>query len=164
MNSPRPLSDLAALTTWWNSLSGNGFLVLPPSTRRRVTQADGHEEAAPPARSQGRRHRGPTPASFAYWHWDAHRHAFDRSGTLTGELLLHWGGHHAIVAAGLGTGPAGFAVVDGGPRSAFRLDRITHRDDDGLPDPSDPDGVRQFLDTLGEPLDRGASRSPSPTV
>ncbi|MFF5607290.1 hypothetical protein ACFY65_13105 [Streptomyces cellulosae] len=118
----------------------------------------------PPARSQGRRHRGPTPASFAYWHWDAHRHSFDRSGTLTGELLLHWGGHHATVAAGLDTGPAGFAVVDGGPRSAFRLDRITHRDDDGLPDPSDPDGVRQFLDTLGEPLDRGASRSPSPTV
>ncbi|MET8595593.1 hypothetical protein [Streptomyces althioticus] len=162
MNSPRPSSDLAAVSTWWNGLAGNGFFVLPPPTRRRFTQADGHEEAALLLAARGGR-GGTTndttrPASFAYWHWDAHRNAFDRSGTLTGELLLHWGGDHATVAAGLGEGPPGFGIVDGGPRSAFRLDRITHRDDDGLPDPSDPDGVRQFLSMLGEPVDRAAPR------
>ncbi|MFJ3814210.1 hypothetical protein [Streptomyces sp. NPDC090056] len=148
----RRRSDLAALTAWWRGLGGDGFLVLPPPTRSRFTQSDGHEDAAALASVRGL----PTPVSFAYWHWQSHRRAFDRSGALTGELLLHWGGDHGTVAAGLGEGPAGFRIVDNGPGGAFGLDRITRRDDTGLPDPADPDGVRQFLDALDEPVDRSA--------
>ncbi|MGW4231426.1 hypothetical protein ACWEF9_19380 [Streptomyces sp. NPDC004980] len=143
-------SDLSVVTRWWQGLGRDGFLVLPPPNRSRYTQSDGHEDAAELIAA-----RGLTGAvSFAYWHRQSHQRSFDRSGALTGELLLHWGGDHAAVAAGLGEGPAGFRIVDGGPQGAFRLDRITHRDDAGLPDPADPDGVRQFLDALDEPVDR----------
>lgn len=160
MNSPdtappghrtaRRRSDLTTITAWWRGLDGDGFLVLPPPKRDRYTQSDGHEDAAALLAAQGLT----DPASFAYWHWQSHERAFDRSGTLTRELLLHWGGDHAAVAAGLGEGPTGFRIVDGGPQGAFRLDRVTHQDDAGLPDPVDPDGVRQFLDALDEPVDR----------
>ncbi|MFI0983693.1 hypothetical protein [Streptomyces exfoliatus] len=146
-------SDLALITAWWQGLGGDGFLVLPPPNRGRYTQSDGHEDAA-----EVHAERGLTgPVSFAYWHWQSHGRAFDRAGALTGELLLHWGGDHTTVAAGLGEGPAGFRVADGGPQGAFRLDRITDRDEAGLPDPADPDGVRQFLDALDEPVDRSVS-------
>ncbi|MFF6869807.1 hypothetical protein [Streptomyces sp. NPDC012450] len=148
----RGRSDLAVLTAWWRGLGGDGFLALPPPTRSRYTQSDGHEDAAELAASRGLA----TPLSFAYWHWQSHRRAFDRSGALTGELLLHWGGDHGTVAAGLGEGPAGFRIVDNGAESAFGLDRVTARDETGLPDPADPDGVRQFLGALDEPVDRGA--------
>ncbi|MGW8889006.1 hypothetical protein [Streptomyces sp. NPDC055749] len=160
MNSPdttpaghrveRRRPDLPVLTAWWRGLGDDGFLVLPPPGRGRYTQSDGHEDAAELLAQRGL----PGPVSFAYWHWQSHERAFDRSGTLTGELLLHWGGDHAVVAAGLGEAPAGFRIVDGGPQGAFGLDRITHRDDKGLPDPTDRDGVRQFLDALDEPVDR----------
>ncbi|WP_328664093.1 hypothetical protein [Streptomyces sp. NBC_00328] len=146
----RRRSDLGTIKAWWRELEGDGFFVLPPPNRARYTQSDGHGDAAELLEARG----FSGPASFAYWHWQSHRHAFDRSGSLTGELLLHWGGDHAAVAAGLGEGPTGFRVVDGGPKSAFRLDRITPRDEAGLPDPGDPDGVRQFLAVLDEPVDR----------
>ncbi|MET8099215.1 hypothetical protein ABZV29_22500 [Streptomyces sp. NPDC005236] len=145
-------SDFTTITTWWRGLGGDGFLVLPPPKRDRYTQSDGHEDAAELLAV-----RGLGPASFAYWHWQSHERAFDRSGALTGELLLHWGGHHVAVAVGLGEGPAGFRIVDGGSQGAFRLDRITHRDEAGLPDPVDPDGVRQFLHALDEPVDRSST-------
>ncbi len=148
----RGRSDLAEISAWWRGLGGDGFVVLPPPGRGRYTQSDGHEDAAELVAARGLG----GPVSFAYWHWQSHGRAFDRSGVLTGELLLHWGGDHAVVAAGLGAGPAGFRVVDGGPQGAFRLDRITRRGDDGLPDPADPDGVRQFLAALDEPVRRGA--------
>ncbi|MEU8654200.1 hypothetical protein [Streptomyces sp. NPDC048737] len=148
--SARRRSDLTTITAWWRGLGGDGFLVLPPPKRDRYTQSDGHEDAAALLGARG----FTGPASFAYWHWQSHERAFDRSGTLTDELMLHWGGDHAAVAAGLGEGPTGFRVVDGGPRGAFRLDRVTHRDGAGLPDPADPDGVRQFLDALDKPVDR----------
>ncbi|MFF8806044.1 hypothetical protein [Streptomyces omiyaensis] len=147
----RKASDLSLVKAWWRGLGGDGFLVLPPPGRSRYTQSDGHEDAAELAGRQGLT----GPVSFAYWHWQSHGRAFDRSGALTGELLLHWGGEHAVVRAGLGGGPDGFRVVDAGPGGAFRLDRITRRDGAGLPDPADRDGVRQFLDALAEPLDRG---------
>ncbi|OIJ69783.1 hypothetical protein [Streptomyces mangrovisoli] len=152
-HTARPRSDLSAITTWWRGLGGDGFLVLPPPRRSRWTQSDGHGDAA----ELVARHKLDDSVSFAYWHWQSHRSAFDRSGALTGELLLHWGGDHATVAAGLGEGPAGFRVADGGPGHAFRLDRVTARDEAGLPDPEDPDGVRQFLAALAEPVDRGAA-------
>ncbi|QNS07922.1 hypothetical protein [Streptomyces xanthii] len=149
------MSDLAAIKTWWKHLGDDGFLVLPPPGRGRYTQSDGHEDAA-----ELRAHQGlPAPVSFAYWHWQSHERAFDRSGALTGELVLHWGGDHTVVTAGLGEGPPGYRLENGGPQGAFVLDRITHRDAAGLPDPADPDGVRQFLAELDEPLDR--SRHPS---
>ncbi|MFZ4299123.1 hypothetical protein ACOZE3_14560 [Streptomyces cinereoruber] len=148
----RGRSDLAVVTAWWRGLGGDGFLVLPPPARGRYTQSDGHEDAAELAAARGLS----APVSFAYWHWQSHRRAFDRSGALTGELLLHWGGDHAAVAAGLGEGPAGFRITDNGPGGAFGLDRVTGRDGAGLPDPADPDGVRQFLDALDEPVDRSA--------
>ncbi|MDX2297330.1 MULTISPECIES: hypothetical protein [Streptomyces] len=147
----RRRSDLAVISAWWRGLGGDGFVVLPPPGRGRYTQSDGHTDAA---ELIGARGLG-GPVSFAYWHWQSHGRAFDRAGALTGGLLLHWGGDHAVVAAGLGAGPAGFRVVDGGPQGAFQLDRITRRDDDGLPDPADPDGVRQFLAALDEPVRRG---------
>ncbi|MEH1017430.1 hypothetical protein V6U90_30610 [Micromonospora sp. CPCC 206060] len=145
----RKRSDLDSIKAWWRTLGGDGFVVLPPQTRNRYTQTDGHEDAAElfAARGLG------AGTSFAYWHWQSHQ-AFDRSGALTGELMLHWGGDHAIVAAGLGTGPAGYQVADGGQQGAFRLDRVTHRDGEGMPDPEDPAGVRQFLDRLDTPVDR----------
>ncbi|MFK3732395.1 hypothetical protein ACI2LJ_19245 [Streptomyces sp. NPDC088090] len=146
-------SDLAVVSAWWRGLGGDGFVVLPPPDRGRYTQSDGHEDAAELVARRGLT----APVSFAYWHWQSHGRAFDRAGGLTGELLLHWGGDHAVVAAGLGEGPAGFRVVDGGPRGAFVLDRITRRDEAGLPDPADRDGVRQFLDALDAPLDRSAA-------
>ncbi|MFD4370534.1 hypothetical protein [Streptomyces sp. NPDC058486] len=149
----RRRSDLAVVTAWWRGLGGDGFLVLPPPGRGRYTQTDGHEDAAELAARQGLA----GPVSFAYWHWQSHGRAFDRAGALRGELLLHWGGDHAVVAAGLGEGPAGFRLADGGPQGAFQLDRITRRDDAGLPDPADPAGVRQFLEALDKPVDRGAS-------
>ncbi|WP_051900994.1 hypothetical protein [Streptomyces aureus] len=151
--STRRRSDLSTITAWWRELERDGFLALPPPSRARYTQSEGHGDAAELLAARGLT----GPASFAYWHWQSHQRAFDRSGSLTGELLLHWGGDHATVAAGLGDGPEGFHVVDGGPKSAFRLDRTTARDEAGLPDPADPDGVRQFLAALDEPVDRGAS-------
>ncbi|MFB7244208.1 hypothetical protein CW362_08875 [Streptomyces populi] len=163
MNSPdttppgrrtdRRRSDFATITAWWRGLGGDGFLVLPPPRRARYTQSEGHGDAAALIEARGLT----GPVSFAYWHWQSHERAFDRSGALTGELLLHWGGDHAAVAAGLGEGPPGFRIVDGGPRSAFQLDRVTHRDEAGLPDPGDPDGVRQFLKALDEPVDSSVS-------
>ncbi|MFB7358596.1 hypothetical protein [Streptomyces gardneri] len=142
-------SDLDSVRGWWKTLGGDGFVVLPPPTRSRYTQSDGHEDAAELCAVRGLA----TGTSFAYWHWQAHQ-AFDRSGALKSELMLYWGGDHAAVAAGLGVGPAGFRVVDGGPQGAFRLDRVTTRDGAGLPDPADPAGVRQFLAALDEPVDR----------
>lgn len=142
-------SDLDSVRAWWKTLGGDGFVVLPPPTRSRYTQSDGHEDAAELCAVRGLA----TSTSFAYWHWQAHQ-AFDRSGALKSELMLYWGGDHAAVAAGLGDGPAGFRVVDGGPQGAFRLDRVTPRDGAGLPDPADPAGVRQFLAALDEPVDR----------
>lgn len=149
----RRRSDLAVVTAWWRGLGGDGFLVLPPPTRSRYTQSDGHEDAAELLAERGLA----GPVSFAYWHWQSHARAFDRSGALTGELLVHWGGDHTAVAAGLGEGPAGFRLVDGGRQGAFQLDRVTHRDGAGLPDPADPHGVRQFLDALDEPVDRSTA-------
>ncbi|MGW7231470.1 hypothetical protein [Streptomyces cyaneofuscatus] len=147
-------SDLSRITAWWRGLGGDGFAVLPPPTRSRYTQSDGHEDAAEllAARSLA------TGTSFAYWHWQSHA-AFDRSGTLTGPLYLHWGGDHATVAAGLGEGPPGYRLVSGGPQGAFQLDRVTERDADGLPDPRDEAGVRQFLDRIGTTRHHG---SPAP--
>ncbi len=147
----RTASDLARISAWWRGLGGDGFVVLPPPGRGRYTQGDGHADAAELVAERGLA----GPVSFAYWHWQSHGRAFDRSGALTGELLLHWGGDHAVVGAGLGAGPDGFRVVDGGPQGAFRLDRITLRDGEGLPDPADPDGVRQFLAALDEPVHHG---------
>lgn len=145
----RAVSDLAAVKAWWRGLGGDGFVVLPPPTRGRYTQSDGHEDAAELFAARGLA----AGTSFAYWHWQSQQ-AFDRSGALKGELMLHWGGDHAVVATGLGDGPAGFRVVDGGPEGAFRLDRTTLRDRTGMPDPEDPAGVRQFLAALDEPVDR----------
>ncbi|MFB7578596.1 hypothetical protein [Streptomyces hydrogenans] len=148
---PVERSDLALVSEWWRGLGGEGFVVLPPPNRGRYTQSDGHEDAAELVARRGLE----GPVSFAYWHWQSHGRAFDRAGALKGELLLHWGGEHAVVAAGLGAGPAGFRVVDGGPRGAFVLDLVTRRDEAGLPDPPDRAGVRQFLDALDAPVDRG---------
>ncbi|MFI7087970.1 hypothetical protein ACIBUR_30800 [Streptomyces anulatus] len=140
-------SDLSSIKKWWRTLGGDGFAVLPPPTRSRYTQSDGHEDAAELFATRSLS----TSTSFAYWHWQSHS-AFDRSGGLKGELYVHWGGDHATVAAGLGDGPDGYRVIDGGPQGAFRLDKVTERDDDGLPDPEDTAGVRQFLDRLRSPL------------
>ncbi|MDI3405221.1 hypothetical protein QIS96_15510 [Streptomyces sp. B-S-A6] len=136
-------SDLAHVKAWWRTLRGEDFVALPPPTRSRYTQSDGHGDAAELFGERGIA----AGTSFAYWHWQSHA-AFDRSGALTGPLNLHWGGDHATVAAGLGDGPDGYRVVNGGPQGAFRLDKVTWRDADGLPDPQDPDGVRQFLDRV----------------
>ncbi|WP_405508625.1 hypothetical protein OG323_21560 [Streptomyces cyaneofuscatus] len=144
-------SDLSRITAWWRGLGSTGFVALPPPTRSRYTQSDGHEDAAElfAARSLA------TGTSFAYWHWQSHA-SFDRSGALTGPLYLHWGGDHATVAAGLGDGPPGYRLVSGGPRGAFQLDRRTERDADGLPDPQDETGVRQFLDRIGTSRHHGS--------
>ncbi|WP_432152214.1 hypothetical protein [Streptomyces sp. bgisy029] len=147
-------TDLSSIKAWWRTLGDDGFVALPPPTRSRYTQSDGHEDAAELFAARG---IGPD-ASFAYWHWQSHA-AFDRSGTLTGALYLHWGGDHATVAAGLGEGPDGYRIVNGGPRGAFQLDRVTAADADGLPDPQDEAGVRQLLDRLGTSRHHG---SPAP--
>ncbi|MFD5977948.1 serine/threonine-protein kinase [Streptomyces bacillaris] len=137
-------SDLTRIKKWWRGLGGEGFVALPPPTRSRYTQSDGHEDAAELFAARGITGR----ASFAYWHWQSHA-AFDRTGALRGRLYLHWGGDHATVAAGLGAGPEGYRLVDNGPQAAFELDRVTATDPDGLPDPRDEAGVRQFLDRIG---------------
>ncbi|OCC09666.1 hypothetical protein A3Q37_04252 [Streptomyces sp. PTY087I2] len=142
-------TDLSRIKAWWRTLGGDGFAVLPPPTRGRYTQSDGHADAAEMFAARGIA----TDTSFAYWHWQSHD-AFDRSGDLRGVLYLHWGGDHATVAAGLGDGPPGYRIVNGGPRGAFRLDRVTATDADGLPDPEDTAGVRQFLARLDAPRSR----------
>lgn len=144
-------SDLSTIKKWWRTLGGDGFAVLPPPTRSRYTQSDGHEDAAEMFATRSL----PTSTSFAYWHWQSHS-AFDRSGGLERELYVHWGGDHATVAAGLGDGPNGYRVIDNGPQGAFGLDKVTEKDDDGLPDPQDTAGVRQFLARLGTPRGRTA--------
>ncbi|MCQ1579762.1 hypothetical protein [Streptomyces parvus] len=154
LNTNRPAgqqSDLSRIKTWWRTLGGDCFAVLPPPTRGRYTQSDGHEDAAEMFATRGIA----TDTSFAYWHWQSHD-AFARSGELTGALYLHWGGDHATVAAGLGDGPPGYRIVDNGPRGAFQLDRVTAVDADGLPDPEDDAGVRQFLARVDEPRHRTA--------
>ncbi len=144
-------SDLGAIKKWWRTLGGDDFVALPPPTRSRYTQSDGHEDAAElfAARSIA------TTASFAYWHWQS-QDAFDRSGDLRGVLYVHWGGDHATVASGLGDGPPGYRIVNGGPQGAFQLDRVTAADADGLPDPENTAGVRQFLARLDSPSRRTA--------
>lgn len=144
-------TDLGRIRAWWRTLGGDRFAVLPPPTRGRYTQSDGHEDAAEMFAVRGIA----TDTSFAYWHWQSHD-AFARSGELTGELCLHWGGDHATVAAGLGEGPEGYRIVNGGPRGAFLLDKVTATDADGLPDPDDTTGVRQLLARLDEPRRRTA--------
>lgn len=154
LNTNRPAgqqSDLSRIKTWWRTLGGDRFAVLPPPTRGRYTQSDGHEDAAEMFATRGIA----TDTSFVYWHWQSHD-AFARSGDLTGALYLHWGGDHATVAAGLGDGPPGYRIVDNGPRGAFQLDRVTAVDADGLPDPEDDAGVRQFLARVDEPRHRTA--------
>lgn len=146
----RSRSDLSHIKAWWRTLSGEGCEALPPPTRSRYTQSDGHGDAA----ELFARRKLPSDTSFVYWHWQSHDRSFNRSGALTSELLLHWGGDHAVVAAHLGSGPAGYQIVDGGPHGAFQLDRITRRDSSGMPDPEDPVAVRQFLDELNTPIDR----------
>ncbi|MGA5049297.1 hypothetical protein [Streptomyces arboris] len=151
-------SDLRRITAWWRGLGGDGFVALPPPTRSRYTQSHGHEDAAELFAARG----VAEGASFAYWHWQSHA-SFDRSGALTGPLYLHWGGDHATVAAGLGEGPPGYRIVSGGPQGAFQLDRLTERDADGLPDPQDEAGVRQFLDRIGASRHHGAGQGgPAP--
>ncbi|MEU3057814.1 hypothetical protein ABZ688_16440 [Streptomyces fimicarius] len=142
-------TDLGRIKAWWRTLGGDRFAVLPPPTRGRYTQSDGHEDAAEMFATRGIA----TDTSFAYWHWQSHD-AFARSGELTGVLYLHWGGDHATVAAGLGEGPPGYRIVSGGPQGAFQLDKVTATDADGLPDPEDTTGVRQFLARLDEPRSR----------
>ncbi|WP_374935455.1 hypothetical protein [Streptomyces sp. SM13] len=142
-------TDLSRIKTWWRTLGGDRFAVLPPPTRGRYTQSDGHEDAAEMFATRGIA----TDTSFAYWHWQSHD-AFARSGELTGVLHLHWGGDHATVAAGLGDGPPGYRIVNGGPQGAFQLDKVTATDADGLPDPEDTAGVRQFLARVDEPRSR----------
>ncbi|APS20900.1 hypothetical protein TK78_19635 [Streptomyces sp. Tue 6075] len=142
-------SDLSRIKAWWRTLGGDRFAVLPPPTRGRYTQSDGHEDAAEMFAAQGI----PETASFAYWHWQSHD-AFARSGELTGVLYLHWGGDHATVAAGLGEGPPGYRIVNNGPQGAFQLDKVTATDADGLPAPEDTAGVRQFLARIDEPRSR----------
>ncbi|MEV8450830.1 hypothetical protein [Streptomyces parvus] len=157
LNTNRPAgqqSDLSRIKAWWRTLGGDRFAVLPPPTRGRYTQSDGHEDAAEMFATRGIA----TDTSFAYWHWQSHD-AFARSGELTGALYLHWGGDHATVAAGLGDGPPGYRIVDNGPRGAFQLDRVTVVDADGLPDPEDDAGVRQFLARVDEPRHRTARSS-----
>ncbi|MEV5581207.1 hypothetical protein AB0L39_21920 [Streptomyces parvus] len=144
-------SDLSRIKAWWRTLGGDRFAVLPPPTRGRYTQSDGHEDAAEMFATQGIA----TGTSFAYWHWQSHD-AFDRSGGLRAVLYLHWGGDHATVAAGLGEGPPGYRIVDNGPQGAFQLDKVTATDADGLPDPEDSAGVRQFLARIDEPRRRTA--------
>ncbi|MFC9178268.1 hypothetical protein [Streptomyces sp. NPDC057107] len=145
-------SDLTRIKEWWRGLGGADFVALPPPTRSRYTQSDGHEDAAELFAARGITGR----ASFAYWHWQSHS-AFDRTGALRGRLYLHWGGDHATVAAGLGAGPDGYRLVENGPQAAFELDRVTAADADGLPDPQDEAGVRQFLDRIGADRHDGAS-------
>ncbi|MET8732332.1 hypothetical protein ABZV81_34940 [Streptomyces parvus] len=157
LNTNRPAgqqSDLSRIKAWWRTLGGDRFAVLPPPTRGRYTQSDGHEDAAEMFATRGIA----TDTSFAYWHWQSHD-AFARSGELTGALYLHWGGDHATVAAGLGDGPPGYRIFNGGPRGAFQLDRVTVVDADGLPDPEDDAGVRQFLARVEEPRHRTARSS-----
>ncbi|MET8882862.1 hypothetical protein [Streptomyces rubiginosohelvolus] len=144
-------SDLSRIKAWWRTLGGDTFVALPPPTRSRYTQSDGHEDAAELFATQGI----PETASFAYWHWQSHD-AFARSGELTGVLYLHWGGDHATVATGLGEGPPGYRIVNNGPQGAFQLDKVTATDADGLPDPEDTAGVRQFLSRIDEPRRRTA--------
>ncbi|MEU0624278.1 hypothetical protein ABZ329_25935 [Streptomyces rubiginosohelvolus] len=144
-------SDQSRIKAWWRTLGGDMFVALPPPTRGRYTQSDGHEDAAELFATRGIA----TGTSFAYWHWQS-QDAFDRSGGLRGVLYLHWGGDHATVAAGLGDGPPGYRIVNGGPQGAFQLDRVTATDADGLPDPQDPTGVRQFLARIDEPRRRTA--------
>ncbi|WP_030593423.1 hypothetical protein [Streptomyces globisporus] len=143
-------SDLARIKAWWRTLGGETFVALPPPTRGRYTQSDGHADAAELFATRGI----PETASFAYWHWQS-QDAFDRSGALGKVLYLHWGGDHTTVATGLGDGPPGYRIVNGGPQGAFQLDRVTATDADGLPDPQDTAGVRQFLDRLGVNRHRG---------
>ncbi|PWS44775.1 hypothetical protein DKT74_10820, partial [Streptomyces sp. ZEA17I] len=116
-------SDLTRIKKWWRGLGGADFVALPPPTRSRYTQSDGHEDAAELFAARGITGR----ASFAYWHWQSHA-AFDRAGALRGPLYLHWGGDHATVAGGLGPGPDGYRLVGNGPRGAFELDRVTATD------------------------------------
>ncbi|MFI1225491.1 MULTISPECIES: hypothetical protein [unclassified Streptomyces] len=142
-------TDLSRIKAWWRTLGGDRFAVLPPPTRGRYTQSDGHADAAEMFAARGIA----TDTSFVYWHWQSHD-AFARSGELTGELYLHWGGDHATVAACLGDGPDGYRIVNGGPQGAFRLDRVTTTDADGLPGPEDTTGVRQFLARVGKPRRR----------
>ena len=80
----RRRSDLGTIKAWWRELEGDGFFVLPPPNRARYSQSDGHGDAAELLAARGLS----GPASFAYWHWQSHRHAFDRSGSLTGDTSL----------------------------------------------------------------------------
>ncbi|WP_134324220.1 hypothetical protein [Cumulibacter soli] len=146
-------SDLAQIKTWWRALGSDGFFVLPPPTRSRYTQSDGHDDAVELLAERGL----PPSTSFAYWHWQSHD-SFERDGSLAHPLHLHWGGDYEVVQRGLGTGPDGYTLVDNGPKGAFALDRATARDGDGLPSPDDAAGVRQFLAELDEPIDRRSAR------
>ncbi|MFX4271707.1 hypothetical protein ACQBAR_17250 [Propionibacteriaceae bacterium Y1685] len=143
-------SDKATIRSWWSQLSSDHFIALDPPTRNRYTQSDGHSDADELRDRTGRDRSTP----YAFWHWQSHERAFDRSGAQVGPLYLHWGGDHQLVREALGEGPDGFEVADGGRTGAFVLDRVSILDADGLPDPGDEPSIRQFLESLSEPIDR----------
>lgn len=150
------MSDLIRIKHWWKTLSSDAFVALEAPTRSRYTQSDGHDDFV----EWADRHRVPRSASFAYWHWQSHERAFDKSGELRAPLLLHWGNDHATVRAGLGAGPDGYEITDHGANGAFSLDRAVVRDAGGFPDPTDAAGVRQWLEEVNTPLSR--ARLPYP--
>ncbi len=147
-------SDTAIILEWWKGLGDETFVALAPPIRDRYTQSDGHDDHAELAEQVG----GPVPDSFAFWHWQSHERAFPKRGQYVGPLLIHWGGDHATVRAGLGSGPDGFTIIDHGPHGAFELDKVTAHDPDGLPAPDDAVGSRKLLERLTAPVSRSVSR------
>lgn len=163
------MSHLHLLTDWFARLSDDTFLALPPD-RERLAAMDGHDEAADLIFDRDL----DEDTSYVFWHEQSD--AFTRDGTLGGELFLHWGGDHDVVAERLADPPAGLEVVDNGPGQAFVV-RVAGAPDAPPPEltASDPkarfrawralsraeqtDAVGVLLPTWEETLKKGAPRN-----
>ena len=136
-------SDLQTIKDWFAAISTDDFFALPPR-KGRSTASAGHEEAD---EILDEHDLEPGEASYVFWHAQSDR--FTADGTLSGELLLHWGGAYEAVRAALAEPPAGFQVTEGGPDQAFGL-RKQVSIEAGLPDPeADPAATLGAIDALG---------------
>ncbi len=138
---PEP-SDLTLIKRWLKTLNDETFVAMPPPNSDRFTQDDAHYDAHEEIAERG------LPSDTPYIVWHHQGHCFKRSGEMTRELHVYFGGDRCVVATKLATAPDRF-VVSGGDsdEEAFRLQRRLHLD---AVDVTDPDAVAQVIERLNQ--------------
>lgn len=138
----RTTSHLSQIRKWWKHLSDENFVALDPPTSGRYTQSDLHEDATEEIHDR----ELPIETSYAGWHWQSHKRAFNKKGELLEPLIFHWGGDRETVREHLQNTPEGWTLSGGeSDTRAFQLDLVAPRE---LPKFDDRNGTYRVLDRL----------------